>query len=102
MLSNALLDEFNGERIFEILPFVGSDGGQYAVHNVRYGQPHLYGPGYSDGPEQTSKSKIVTVDMDVQIVEIAQAVKPEHIPIKQTGHGPNEKGNGDQARHYGV
>jgi hypothetical protein len=64
-LSFALLDEFYGEGILKIFPFIGSDGGQDGIHNVHQSQSHLDYPTDACRPKQPSKPKVITVYMDV-------------------------------------
>ena len=40
--------------------------------------------------------------MDVKVVQVAQFVETENIPVEKIGQEPDKEGNGDQAGHDGV
>ena len=66
-----LFNKFYGERIIELFTLIGSDGGQNGENDVYNTKNNLHKTRYPYWPNQSSKSKIVTVYMKVQIVQVA-------------------------------
>jgi len=97
-----LLDEFYGKWIFEIFSLIGSDCGQNGENDVYNAKCHLQESCNAHWPEQSAKPKIVAVNMNVQIVEVAQPMKPEKVPIEQVWPKSNKERDGDQTCHDGV
>lgn len=97
-----LFDEFYGKWICKIFPLVGPYRGQDGKYDVHHGQGYLQKTGYTYGPDQSPKPKIVTIDMNIQVVEVAQPVEPEKVPIEQVWPKPDKKRNSDQTCHDGV
>jgi len=101
-LSVSLLDEFNGEGIFKLLPLVGSDGGQNGENNIHNGQTYLQQTCNAGRPKKSTKLKIVTADVDIQVVQVAQSVKTENIPVEKVRHKTDKERNGNQTGHNGI
>ena len=85
-----------------MLPFIGPDSGQNGENDVYHGQTDLKQPGDAGWPKKASKPKIITANMDVQVIQVAQAVETKEVPIKKIGQKAYKKRNGDQTGHNGV
>jgi hypothetical protein len=98
----SLFDEFYGDGVFKIRPFIGSDGGQDAVNDIDDEQRAMEQSHNAQRKDPIAKGKIIAVKMKVQCIVTFKVKEPKMANIKELWQKPNKERNGDHTYDNGI